>query len=145
MRYELELLNQIHQNAEMGCTSIKEILPLSNNISFQKTLEKQLHQYEATYTLSDEILREKGVEPKSIPPVTKLSAKLSTKIQNSLDSSTAKLADRMIKGNTMGITNLTKELNRTAMLDHVDERITRLAKKQLKLEQHHIEELKPYL
>jgi hypothetical protein len=58
------------------------------------------------------------------------------------DSSTTHIAEMMIEGSTMGITDITKILNH---LDHADAGAKELAEEYLDCERKHIASMKKYL
>ena len=46
MTQDIELLNQIHQNADMGRDSVRHVIQLSNDVQFLHALNSQLDEYE---------------------------------------------------------------------------------------------------
>ncbi|MNJ03052.1 hypothetical protein D3C73_1632290 [compost metagenome] len=67
---------------------------------------------------------------------------MSTKMNIQKDDSHSHIAEMIIKGSTMGVTDVTKHLNK---FDDVDSDIINLANKLLKIEENNIEEMKNYL
>lgn len=65
-----------------------------------------------------------------------------TRAKNLADPSTSKLAEMVLQGSNMGITELTKGIN-----DYhgEDKAVLSFAEKQLKQEEHHAETMKQYL
>ena len=56
---EIEMLNCIHQNADMAKDSLEHILPMSTDSAFTKELEKQKAEYARAYQKSEALLRER--------------------------------------------------------------------------------------
>ena len=57
MTQDIELLNQIHQNADMGRDSVRHVIQLSNDVQFLHALNSQLDEYELAYEESGKMLR----------------------------------------------------------------------------------------
>ena len=129
MLTEAELLQYIYQTTEMGRDGIQSVLPHAEDETFHQALEQQLTEYEKLYGATGKMLRERGQEPKGLNPMVKA-------------SSTSKIAEMMIQGNTMGMTKSLKHLH-----DYhgKDERVRDLANKLLKTEEANIQQMKKFL
>lgn len=142
MIHEIELLNQIHQNADMGRDSIRHIIKLSDDVEFLHALNSQLDEYERAYDKSENLLKDLNAQPEDASPMAKTMSRVTSTMKSLINPSTSKLAEMMIEGGTMGVTNLTKQIkayggSRQDILD--------LAKQQLRIEEQNIEEMKKYL
>lgn len=142
MIHEIDLLNQIHQNADMGRDSISHIIKLCDDVEFLHALNSQLADYEQVYNKSEDLLHKLGAEPQDANPMAKTMAHISSTMKSMINPSTSKLAEMMVQGSTMGITNLTKQIN--AYSGNKPE-VLELAKKQLHMEEQNLEDLKKYL
>lgn len=142
MTQDTEMLNYIHQNAQMGRDGIMHVLKFADDTNFRNVLESQLEEFESVLQSSEELLKEKNEEPESVNPAAKITSYVSSTVQTALDNSPSHIADMTIQGSTMGITKLTKHLNN---YDGSDRKIVNLAEKELKIEKNNIDELKKFL
>ena len=89
-----------------------------------------------------EHLQSLGEDAKEENFITKMSAKMGTAFNTMMDDSPSHIADMMIQGSTMGITDMTKKLSE---LDEADAGAKELAEEYIGCEQKHIESMKKYL
>lgn len=137
-----DLLGYICEDNDMGRSSVKHVLKLTNDEKLREVLERQLTDYEKAYEHASGILKEKGEKPPTSSPFTKLMAYVGTDMKTFTDDSSSKIAELMIQGNTMGITSLTKQIHE---YDSGNRDILEMARNQVKMQQEHIESLKKYL
>ena len=140
---EIDLLNTIHENADMGQDSLDNILPLSADEAFKRELKTQRAEYAAALQKSEEMLRARNVHRgKEVGAVSKMMRNVMMKMKNMADPSTSKLAEMVFQGNNMGITTLTRQLN-----DYTgeDKEVKSFAEKQLQKEEQFAERMKKYL
>ena len=134
MTTEVDLLNTIHEYADMGLSGLNQVIPLSSDPSFTRELQHQK---------SEALLEERHIpRGKEAGPVAKMMSTVMTRAKNLADPSTSKLAEMVLQGSNMGITELTKGIN-----DYhgEDKAVLSFAEKQLKQEEHHAETMKQYL
>ncbi len=137
-----EMLNYIYQNAEMGKTTIDQILKEVKDLEFRDILKEQLKDYEYIVDKCDTLLNSAGKLPKSIDAMPKIMSYFKIKMDTLKDDTSSHIAEMMMQGSNMGITEITKNLNR---YHNVDNTTKDLASRLLKIEQDNIEALKPYL
>lgn len=137
-----ELLNHIHQNADMGRDSLKHIMELSQNADFSDAVSGQLQEYENAYQTSGRMLKDMHAEIEEARPMSKAMANMVSRMKSMADPSTSKLAEMVIEGSTMGITKLTKQLHDYA---GDDREVMDFAEKQIEIEQKNIETMKAFL
>ena len=143
MNKEIELLSHIHENADMGQDSLEHILELSTDVEFSKAVRRQLDEYRNAYQISGTMLEQRGcTEEKDAPASGKMIANVMTKIKNKMDSSTSKLAEMVLQGSTMGVTQLTREIHD---YDGKDREVLDFAKEQLRREEINVETMKYFL
>lgn len=143
MKKEVRLLNHIHQSADMGQDSLKHILELSNNKEFTKVIQSWIEEYQKAYQESGELLKNyQEEEGKNAPAMSKMMSNVMSKVKNMMDPSTSKLAEIVLQGATMGITEMTKEIHE---YNGKDEKVLNLAKNLLKKEEKNVEEMKKFL
>ena len=140
---EVDLLNTIHENADMGQDSLSCILQMSTDPQFTREIRKQKAEYEEALEKSEAMLRERNVtRGKEVGAMSKMMGNAMAKMKNMADPSTSKLAEMVFQGNNMGITNLTKTLN-----DYTgdDREVRSFAERQLRQEEKNAETIKKYL
>ena len=135
---------EIYKNAKMGADSIIHLLPHIKDDGLRSTVTMQLDGYEKYAARAAEALAERGCMAKEENLVTKLSARMGVAINTMIDSTASHIAEMMIEGSNMGITDMTKLLN-----DHEtrgdSKDAVRLAHEVVRFEEHNLELLKRYL
>ena len=139
----MDFLNTIYKNAETGISSIES---LNKHVEDEKLKSVILAQYEDYMKfcakLSSHITKD-GETPKKNNVFTKANMWSSINMSAFMDDSSSHIADMMIKGSNMGITNLNKELNQHSA--ELDDEPRALAHELLSIEEKNIEQLKPFL
>lgn len=142
MTQDIALLNQIHQNADMGRDSVRHIINLSSDSQFLHALNSQLDEYEQAYDESGEMLRSQGAKAEDANPAAKAMSRAASTMKSLVNPTTSRLAEMVIEGNTMGITELRKQLNAYRGSNPA---VVSLAQRHLKAEEKNIEDMKKYL
>ena len=142
MTTEVSVLNSIYRGARIGSESIENILPKTEHPAFRDDLRTQEGEYEAIMKEAANRLMEKGNTPDPIGSYKKVTMKAAVEMSTMANCDTSHLAEIMIKGSTMGITNMTKILNG---YQNPDPQVAGLAQKLITTEQQNIERLKTYL
>ncbi|HEY9059729.1 MAG TPA: hypothetical protein VIO64_04380 [Pseudobacteroides sp.] len=142
MDENVELLNYIHQNAEMGRDTLEQLLGISKNEEFKEILRSQLDEYKLIDNMTKEKLAAFDKEPKDIGAVTKARTYIAINVKTLTDKSPSHISEMLIQGSTMGIIDITKK-----MKEHkdADKEIVDLANKLLAFEQRNVDECKKYL
>jgi hypothetical protein len=133
-----EILSEIYRGAKMGVETINSMLNKVNDNKIYDELKYQLRSYDEIANEAYGELVKRNQEPKDISTVNKLSAKMSVGISNT----PSHIADMLIKGSTMGVTEMTKSLN---SYKDADPDIQALADRFIKLEQDNIDRLMKFL
>ncbi|MEG2699479.1 MAG: hypothetical protein RR951_11180, partial [Ruthenibacterium sp.] len=102
------LLNEVSKNTEMGKNTVRQLLTMTDDASMRHHLQKQLRTYEDLSRRAHAMLAVEGALPKEQSSVTKIGAQLGIKVQTLRDSSPQKLAEMLIEGSHMGVTEITK-------------------------------------
>lgn len=139
---DIEMLNTICENAEMGRDGISHLAAMSSDAAFKGLLETQQNEYQKNYDDASKLLGKLGQVPKHANRVAKASSFIGSKVRTLTDTSPSKLAELMIEGSTMGITKLTKEFNQYG---GDQQEIKDLALRHLLAEQTNIDQMKQYL
>lgn len=142
MNGNVELLNYIYQNAEMGKNTISQLIGISQDQEYKKLLQSQLEEYISIYGSADEKLKGLNKEAKNINSLSKASTYVMINLKTLANKSPSHISEMLIQGSTMGIIDLTKKLKEYA---DADLEILSLADKLLKFEQDNVEECKKYL
>lgn len=117
MKENIELLNYIYQNAQMGITSIEHIIDIAKDASFIKFLKKQKYGYESISDKVIKILNKNDELEKGLSTFTKIKTYLMINAQAITDKSTSHLSEMMIIGSTMGVIDTIKNLEKYNTLD----------------------------
>ena len=139
---DIEMLNYVLQNAEMGCQGITCVRKKLRNSKIDGILCEHLIKYGKLYHCASVMLRNRGAEVEHISPMTKTMSRIATERDLRRDSSSSHIAEMMIKGNTMGVNKMTRHIRN---YDGKDSNIRMLAKKMLDTEEEHIREMKAFL
>ena len=141
----VEILDRMYKNAEMGGDSIVDIMPKVTSDALRADLTAQLTGYEEWSQKSSRLLKELYVEPKEENIVAKAGAKVGMFMNTMVDSTDSHIADMVIKGSNMGITDLTKLINRYEEVGSCRPDALQLAKDMREFEEKNLEKMKPYL
>ena len=137
-------LDSLYKNVKMGADSIIDIMPKVSNEKMRAELTAELEHYEKFAKDIRNMLFELGEEAKDESFMTKLMTKMGISINTMMDATASHIADIMIKGATMGITDTTK-LIREYENTPCSEDALALARETVKYEQESIERLKKFL
>lgn len=138
-----EELNNVFQNAHIAMQSISNVLP---ECSSQKMRDELTHEYEGYQEFIGKIskyMSENGYEQKDVNVMKKAMLYTSVKMNTLTDDSCSHVAEMMVKGTVMGITELKQLLSRGK--DVLNEDVLSLANDLLKLEEEYEERLKALL
>ena len=137
-------LGEIYKNAKMGADSIINLLPHIKDDSLRSIVTMQLDGYEKYAARASAALSARGLQAKEENIITRLCAKAGVAMNSMMDSTTGHIAEMMIEGSNMGITDMTKLLN-----EHEGRRgsgeAVRLAREVVGFEEHNVELLRRYL
>jgi len=142
MDINVEFLNYIHQNAEMGKDTISQLVKIAEDGPFKQRLERQLRGYSELYDKSKSKIEEAKKTSKGIESFTKFTTYLMINFNTLLDKTPSHMAAMVIQGSTMGIVDVTKRLKD---YKEANKEISDLAHQLLIFEQQNIEEMKKFL
>lgn len=145
MNENMELLNSVYENAEMGVHTLNN---LSDNLrkkdnKIKGLIEDELKEYNSFLKESEKLLKKNKIEPKKTNLMAKLSSKMGITIETMKDNSDAAIASMVIEGITMGIVEIQTKIENYKKL--VDKKILKLANKFLKFQEEEIEKLKKFM
>ena len=143
MNENIEMLNYIHKNAEMGQDSINKLLNIVDNSKFKTMLNGQFKEYKSIYDESEKLLKNYTTEIKNINPIQKIESNIMIDMKTLKDKSPSNISEMLIQGSTMGTIKMVKRLNQYK--NKVDNNVYSLGKKLLRTEEHNIEDCKVFL
>ena len=102
------LLEEFYKITSMGVSSLTDIMNRVKDKTFREELTRQIDRYAKYTDQIGKLLYRDGKTPKEENMMTKLWAKIGMAMNTMNDSSTSHLAQMVIEGNTMGITEGTR-------------------------------------
>ena len=139
-----ELLDKMYKNVKMGSDSMINVMSRVSDEGLRRELTSQLAKYEDYSKLVSQMIYDRGGKPKEENIVTKLSAKMGMAMNTMTDSTTSHIAQMVIEGATMGMTDMTTAL-REYENTNCSEDALRLARDIATFEDNSIEKLKKFL
>ena len=106
----VEVLSKLFKNMNMGKDSTLDLMEKVSDTSLKSDMTLQLNGYEGMIRKINEHLQSMGEQAKEENFITKMSAKVGTAFNTMMDDSPSHIADMMIQGSTMGMTDTTKLL-----------------------------------
>ncbi len=144
MNANIEMLNYIYKNAQMGQNSINHLLEIIENDSkFRNLLENQFKEYKNIFDTAEEALSKLGYEAKGTSAIQKFETYMMIDIKTLNNKTPDHVAEMLIQGSTMGIIQITRRLK--DYKGSIDKNVQSLAEKLLATEQHNVEECRKFL
>ncbi len=137
-------LDSLYKNVKMGADSIIDLLPKVTDESLRHEMTRELEEYERFAKEISDIQFEIGETPNENSFMKKAMTKMGIAMNTMTDTSTSHIADMMIQGATMGVTDTTK-LVREHENTTCSERALSVARNSIKFEEESIENLKKFL
>lgn len=145
MNENLELMQYLYQNSEMGVhtltTLLKELNDKENKI--KKLVEEQLKEYEKFQKESKAIIKKYKLDPKGTSIMAKMGSDMGIKKEVKCDNSDASIAHMIIEGVTMGLVDIETKIKNYDGIAQND--ILKLAENYKKALEKQLEDLKEYL
>lgn len=142
MNGNVELLNFIYQNTEMGVNTIKQLLDICNDTKFNHHLQSQYKEYAAIHKTAKDLLLQNDCDEKGINAFDKLKTYLMINMQTLTDKSPSHIAEMMMVGSTMGVVQALRSIRK---YHNAEPNILDLMKRLLTLEENNISELKQFI
>ena len=139
-----QLLSELYKNMKMGADAIINVSSKVGEGELRDELARQLDTYESFSKKIGMLIYELGDEPKEDNPMSKFASKMGIAMNTLTDSSQSHIAQMMIEGATMGITENTKLINRYENKD-VDPKAIHLCRESVKFMEDSVEALKKFL
>ena len=96
---------QIYKNVKMGVSSVTDLLPKVKDETLRAELLAHLEGYESFARKAESILRTEHREAEEANAFTRFSAKMGTMMNTAMDSTASHIAEMIIEGATMGVTD----------------------------------------
>ena len=139
-----EMLEELIKNLSMGKQSLMNILPKTKSTALKDELTEQLDDYGKFCDEAKALLDSVGGEPKSENVFSKLGAKIGIEMNTLMDPSDEHVAQMVIEGATMGITQ-TIRLVREHENTSCSEEALSLARRTVSYQEKTVEDMKKYL
>lgn len=106
----ITLLNNVAKNAEMGKNTLRQLLCIVENQALKEELHKQLDTYEDLNRRASAMLCVEGELPEGQSNFARINTSLGIKMNTMKDSSPRHIAEMLIQGCHMGVTDMVKEI-----------------------------------
>ena len=105
-----QFLDRMYKNVKMGSESIVTLMPKVKDEALRTEMTRELSKLEGYSSQIGKMLYAEGVTPKEESIVTRFSSKMGMNMNTMLDSTSSHIAEMMMEGYTMGITDMTKDI-----------------------------------
>ena len=112
MSGNVELLNYIYQNSQMGTDTIKQLLAIVQDAEFKGQLQSQYNEYNGIHETARSLLNDNGYDEKGISAFEKIRTYLMINMQTLTDKSSSHIAEMMIIGSNMGVIDAIKNIKK---------------------------------
>ncbi len=139
---DVEFLQFIYKNAEMGTIGINDVITAASNEKFEKLLNNQKEEYQNICKEAEDILKKYGRNTEENGMMAKMSSKMMSELSLMKDDSDQTIAKMMMEGTNKGVIAVTEKIN---AYNNNDAEIVVLAGKLKATLEKNIDELKKYL
>ncbi len=139
---EIDLINRMRQNLEMGIEGIEKVIPYATGSEFKSALERQLHGYRNLYNEADALLHKYSGNAKDIPVMAKISTEVMSTMKAMAYKEDSKIAEDMVRGTSTGIAKLMRHQSEYGGKDGA---VCDLCNRIIRTEEADCEEMKKYL
>ena len=128
----------------MGSDLIVTMMPKIDNQQLKSDVTEQLATYEKYAAKVKSLIKQSGEAPKEESMISKWMAKMGVQMNTMTDSTTSHLAEMMIQGSTMNVTDLLRKIHESESCDGGSTEMS-IAREVVEFEENNIEKLKGYL
>ncbi len=136
-----QVYQEIYKGCKMGGEAIVNLLPKVTDDKLRAELTAQLERYEEFASRAREQLFDMDKTPKEENLFTKLSSKMGVMMNTMIDATSSHIAQMIIEGCSMGITELIKAIHAYGETDDAE----KLAREVISFEESCTENMKKYL
>ena len=137
-------LEQLYKNMKMGGDSIINVMDKVTDGNLRQEMTAELNRYEEFSKDIADMLYQMGAKPEEYGILAKLGAKMGMAMNTMMDSTTSHIAQMMIEGATMGVTENTK-LIREYENKNCSEKALALGRQTVRFMEDSVERMKKYL
>ena len=137
-------MNDVYKNAKMGMDAVARLIPDVQNEQFKQVLTSQLGGYQNLINESTRLLCNLSKTPKDLKMTEKLSAEMGMRMNLAADKSDAHIAQMMINGSGVGISDMKKKIGE-GEAGGVPQETLKLAGDVVAFEEKNISELRAFL
>lgn len=137
-----EFLTFVHQNADMGLSTLDRLNAMKLSSAMRKVIENQMLDYKSVTAQAESKLAAAGEAPKEINGFAKAGANAMITVKTMLDASDQHIAAMIMRGSTEGIIEISKKLKEA---DGVSEDVKNLGYKLLLTEEKNFNEMRHFL
>ena len=141
---EIQLATELYKNINMGSEATLHLLPKVKNNELKTLMTAAMCYYEKAAGKAEKFIKEHGDEPEEESVMTRMASRAGIAMNTMMDDSTSHIAQMLVKGSTMGVTEATKLLHRYEDREGCGEMLD-LAKEWIQFEEAHIEKVKAFL
>ena len=143
IKTDSEILAEIYRNAQLGLTSIADILPEVDDEGIKEEIKREHEEYERICSEAATLAKKYDLELKEPNAMKKAMMWSAIKMGTANDNSAQNIAQMMIRGTVTGITSLKTSLTDGEKI--MDEDVKKLLKDFIELEESFEEKLKSFL
>ena len=140
----VEFLDRMYKNVKMGSDSIINLMPKVKDEALRTEMTSELSQLEKYSSKIGDMLHDQGVKPKEENIVTKTMSKMGINMNTMIDSTSSHIAEMMMEGYTMGITDMTKDIRHYENTKASEDSL-KLARDIVRFHEDSFEKMKSYL
>ena len=140
----VELATEIYKNITMGSDAVLHLLPKVKDTDMKTYMSAILCYYEKTAGKVKEFMGEHGAIAQEEPLMTRMASRMGIAMNTAMDGTSSHIAQMLIEGSTMAITEATRLSHRFEGQEGCQEMLE-IAQKITEFEQNNIEKLKAFL
>ena len=137
-------LAELYKNVKMGADSTINVLSKVPDGELRDELTREINEYESFAKTIETMIYDMGDTPKEESILTKMGAKIGMAMNTMNDSSTQHIAQMVIEGATMGVTEIIR-LIRENEITNCSEKVLKLARDIVAFEEDTVEQMKKFL
>ena len=141
---KIQLATELYKNINMGAEASLHLLPKVKNNELKTLMTAAMCYYEKAAGRAEKFIKEHGDEPQEESLMTRMASRAGIAMNTMMDDSTSHIAQMLVKGSTMGVTEATKLLHRFEGQEDCGEMLD-LAREWVKFEEAHVEKVKAFL
>ena len=140
----VEMATELYKNITMGSDAVIHLLPKVKDNGMKTSMTAAMCYYEKAAGKVKEFLKEHHAEAKEEPLMTRMASRMGIAMNTAMDATSSHIAQMLIEGSTMAITEATRLCHRFEKEESCREMVE-IAKDLAEFEQSHIEKLKAFL